>query len=844
MTGAQTVAFLREELSDFPGRTPLAARIVLGVLFALVLVMAFRIPLGWLSLYFCFALAKPTTKETLFTCGVLMVAVLIALLVGLLLLKYAAEPDWLRIGILAAVLYGGFFLSRTMSDGDLARDFTIALAIVLTLPDVLPYPHLWERAALWMIPVCLAGTASIVVATWILPPERFDPRVSRKDSLPRITMPPDLLRNRDYRTYALKGTIAAMACYFCYTILQFQGIHTALVTCLIVAMPSTELIVRKTVLRIVGAAIGALIALVAVIWIIPASEGFGTLLLILGCGSAVGAWVAVGSERIAYAGWQIGLAQFMMLTHGFGPTTDLTVLRDRLIGILLGNLMMGAMFTVVWPERGGRRKLLGGLAALAIAVFPLLLIGCRSPESHYPASPPSGTFEPPNPGRYQLPAQGEADGETIDPDHRYSLAELMDLALRNRPETRIAWEKARMAAAAAGLAGSADSPVLALELLAGIDRTAFPLPEEVFPQGHFTADFAALRPEITLDWILLDFGRSGAAEAAALETAAAEGFAFDALRQEVLFEVAEAYFQLLRLRAEQRVVEAAVEETSLLVKQAREGLANGLADRKEALRAERFAAEYQFDREALKGRVLAVRARLAEAAGLDPSAPPLVRDYADVPLPPKLDETVSEWLRLALHSRPDLKARVAQVRSAEAAIEEAASSRRPVLALNANAGPAFYGFEVENGGWVTDNEPLYAAGLAFRWSIFEGDRTSWLRREAEAAVRAAEAEFRKARNAAIREVWTAFTDYRSARAQLRAAQAWVDAADESLLAARAAFDGGIGDAGSLQTELTASVRAKSQMENARNDVFLALAGLRLAAGRLQPPTLSGERVVP
>jgi multidrug resistance protein MdtO len=47
---------------------------------------------------------------------------------------------------------------------------------------------------------------------------------------------------------------------------------------------------------------------------------------------------------------QIALAFFMGLLQTYSPATDLTVLRDRIVGILLGNVVMTLVFSVLWPE--------------------------------------------------------------------------------------------------------------------------------------------------------------------------------------------------------------------------------------------------------------------------------------------------------------------------------------------------------------------------------------------------------------------------------------------------------------------------------------------------------------
>jgi multidrug resistance protein MdtO len=67
---------------------------------------------------------------------------------------------------------------------------------------------------------------------------------------------------------------------------------------------------------------------------------------------------------------QIALAFFMGLLQTYSPATDLTVLRDRLVGILLGNVVMTVVFSVLWPEsavtrlRSASADALQGIAAL------------------------------------------------------------------------------------------------------------------------------------------------------------------------------------------------------------------------------------------------------------------------------------------------------------------------------------------------------------------------------------------------------------------------------------------------------------------------------------------------
>jgi multidrug resistance protein MdtO len=41
----------------------------------------------------------------------------------------------------------------------------------------------------------------------------------------------------------------------------------------------------------------------------------------------------------------------MCLLQGFGPGTDFDTIRDRIVGILLGIVVMTLIFCFIWPER-------------------------------------------------------------------------------------------------------------------------------------------------------------------------------------------------------------------------------------------------------------------------------------------------------------------------------------------------------------------------------------------------------------------------------------------------------------------------------------------------------------
>jgi multidrug resistance protein MdtO len=166
---------------------------------------------------------------------------------------------------------------------------------------------------------------------------------------------PDAFTNPEHVRYALKTTAAAMFCYVLYLLLDWPGIHTCFITCYIVSLGTTAETVEKLTLRILGCLVGAASGIAAIVFLIPSITSIGALMAVVFLGALVSAWVAAGSPRIAYAGFQIAFAFFLSVIQGPGPSFDMTIARDRVIGILLGNIVVYVLFTNVWPVTVGKR---------------------------------------------------------------------------------------------------------------------------------------------------------------------------------------------------------------------------------------------------------------------------------------------------------------------------------------------------------------------------------------------------------------------------------------------------------------------------------------------------------
>jgi outer membrane protein len=376
-----------------------------------------------------------------------------------------------------------------------------------------------------------------------------------------------------------------------------------------------------------------------------------------------------------------------------------------------------------------------------------------------------------------------AERSPIDPQKRYGLVELIDLAQRLNPETRVAWEAARQAAIAVGLVESEYFPVLTLSALGGYQSEAFPAPFNVAPSGFFRANLEQVIPTLNLRWLLLDFGRRGNTWDAAKERLLSANLGFNRKHQQIIFNVQRAFLGLTSVRGKIAVAQSAVDSARAVRESAEAQARNGLATLPEVSLARQQEAQAAFDLEDVLATERDAQVALAESIGIPPTTPIQVTDFSALPQPAALEDSVDKVIDQALDRRPDLIAKVAALREKEAEVRRARAAYFPTLSLVSNVNTLAGRVRITGGnqptGWFSAAEPSYGAGLAFEWNLFEGGATQRRVELAEAGRRAAEDEVTAARDQAIRDVWKAYTDVRLAVRRLDVAAALVDASQKS-----------------------------------------------------------------
>ena len=424
---------------------------------------------------------------------------------------------------------------------------------------------------------------------------------------------------------------------------------------------------------------------------------------------------------------------------------------------------------------------------------------------------------------------------SIDPARRYDLAGLIDLAQRNNPETREAWERARQAALAVGLIESTYVPQISAEIISGFQTTPLPIPTTLIPRGYFRADTRELLPVLTAKWLLFDFGQRAGAEQAARANAFVANVQFTGAHHKLIYAVSRDYFALGAVRGRLQVAQQSLKTAEIVQDASETRWVHGLATVVELAQARRQTAQARFNLERARGAEHAAYAALIASMGIAPSTRLETTDSSEQRLPAVPSGDVDQLVREALANRPDIIAALGKVRATEAMLSSASASYYPTLSLAAQA--------YENiGSLSTDSSPYYSVSkpganilLKLDWPLFDGGARAARIATARSEVAAAQASLDHARDAAVQQVTDAYDALRTGFAEYTAALALTEAAQTAYDAALEAYRNGVGTYTDLVNAETALSQAQSEKVNAHANVFTAAAALAFATGSILSP---------
>jgi outer membrane protein len=478
-----------------------------------------------------------------------------------------------------------------------------------------------------------------------------------------------------------------------------------------------------------------------------------------------------------------------------------------------------------------------------VAVGLLVLSGCAA-QQPFESSPPSPSrpWKAPDLARYsaalaqtERPHTVETGVVSIDSSKQYELGELIDIAERTNPETRVAWERARQAAIGVGLAEGAYYPVLATVATGAVAHVPLPIPTTVVPGGIFNADTHFVIPVLSLEWLLLDFGRRRAQVDAAQAQAVEANVSFNAKHQQIVFDVTRKFYSLTAVLGEVAAARAALDSARSLEEAAAMRKQHELATLPEVLQAQEETARATFEVQDALAAEHDARMALLESIGIRPSAPIEVADVSQQPLPPTLEESVDQAIDRALTQRPDLIARLAAVRAKEAEVRKARADYWPRLAIRSAVAGNIGELKVENSPYQGVDALQYDAGFRLEWTLFEGFERRNKVHLAESQQKEAEDELEHAKDAAVREVWKAYNDTKVALAKQQAAAALLAASEKAWDATLESYQHGLATFPDVRESQRDLARARKLGQAARAEVWTRAAAFAFSTGDLARP---------
>jgi outer membrane protein len=452
-----------------------------------------------------------------------------------------------------------------------------------------------------------------------------------------------------------------------------------------------------------------------------------------------------------------------------------------------------------------------------------------------PAAPPSPSESwraprgvvPPEPRPEQTGARASLPPDIAARADALMLGDVVDVALRNNPQTQLSWAQARAGADFYGAAWAGYLPTLDASASNAFSQTTV---------GQTLGGIGTRRsitPALTLSYLLFDLGGRSGSVAAAREAAVALDLTHNATIQNVALQVEGAYFNLQAQRGLLAAARFFLAEADTNLTSARERNRAGVATIADVLQAEVLQAQAQLDLETADFNFQAARGALAVAMGLPANARYDLAPTNDSIQIALTAANVDTLINRALENRPDLAAARAQILQSQAEVRVARSAElpsifvgstlsRPVSSIASASGTAFnmnFGIAI----------PIF--NLARPYNVMA----------AQAQVDAFNARANLLRTQVTQQVFTSYYALQTATQRARTTDVLLASATRNEVAARARYRAGVGTILDLLTATANLGSARAQQAQSRWVWAAALAQLSHDVGVLGP---RGEPLIP
>ena len=395
-----------------------------------------------------------------------------------------------------------------------------------------------------------------------------------------------------------------------------------------------------------------------------------------------------------------------------------------------------------------------------------------------------------------------------------TLAEVVDFALCNNPQTRLAWANARVQAAQVGVVRSAYLPSLSLG--AGRSRNSTDSGASI----HYNQTSGAL----SASYLLYDFGGRAATLENARQLMAALTATQDATLQAVFLAAVQDYYQWFAYEAAVAAARESEQASAESLKAAEARYRVGTGTPADRLQAQTAASQATLVRIQAEGNARTALGVLANAMGLDAQEAPTFAPPGETVPDAAFARDLNDLIAAAKRARPDLIAAEAQLQGARASIEVARAAGMPSISLTA-------------GKSYSDMDALgttrgSSVGVTLSIPLFTGFSNTYQVRSAQSQMEAKAAQRDQLAKQVSLDVWRAYYALTTSGESVRASADLVASADASAKVATGRYKAGVGGILDLLNAQSALASARQQSIQAQYNWRIAKAALAQAMGQI------------
>ena len=411
------------------------------------------------------------------------------------------------------------------------------------------------------------------------------------------------------------------------------------------------------------------------------------------------------------------------------------------------------------------------------------------------------------------PALGQA------PDS-LTLKQAEELALKNHPRIMAAQFRASAAEQVANEYRAATMPIVNAFSTGGAAPTNTRIAAGALNNPTILSRYSN---GLSFSQLITDFGRTKDLVKSAQLTAQADEQITNSAREDILLQVDQDYFSVLRAQAVESVAEQTVKARQLVLEQISELTRNKLKSSLDLTFAKVNFETAQIMLLTAQNNFKAAKSELTAALGSDTEV-----DYVllEAPMPPAPPADVDGLITQAVRNRPDMSALRLTQESARTFAEAEHRLKMPLVSVVGAAG--FTPLHVS----ILKNH-YEAAGVNVSIPVFSGHLFSARAAEADLKARAAENDLTDLRNRIVRDVRVGWLNANTAFQQVGLTGQLVIQASESLDLAKTRYDLGLSSIVELNQAQLNLTEAQIQQAQARYEYQIRYAILQRTTGNLQ-----------